>query len=727
MPSPQETLHQVFGYEQFRDEQEGIIQHLISGGDALVLMPTGSGKSLCYQIPSMLRSGVGIIVSPLIALMKNQVDRLLQMGVRAAFLNSSLDFQSQRKVEIQMQRSELDLLYVAPERLMTESFLRLLEKTPLALFAIDEAHCVSQWGHDFRPEYLQLTILHERFPKIPRIALTATADLPTRKEIAEKLQLQNAKLFLTSFDRPNIRYHVELKENSRHQLLQWIQGGHEKHSGIVYCLSRKKTEKIAEFLQKKGFKALPYHAGLDSEVRNLNQERFLNEEGMIMVATIAFGMGIDKPDVRFVAHLDLPKSLEAYFQETGRAGRDGLPADAWMTYGLGDVITMKKMISESAADEKRKRVELQKLNSLLGFCETTVCRRQVLLKYFGEERNESCGNCDTCLEPIETWEGTVAAQKAISCVFRSGERFGANHLIDILLGENNRRVEQFRHDRLSTFGIGKEYVFSQWHSVFRQLVAMDLLTADLDGFGSLKITEKARPILKGEKKIFFRKDPEPKKRERIKTRLPKPTLADFDFQEPESQKLWEELRSCRLELARKQGVPPYMIFHDSTLKELVCRRPQTLEEFSHISGVGEFKLKTYGEDFLEVVKKYPAGTAEKIPTVASSNDSASGLSDTASDTLDLIREGKTPEQIAALRQLKLNTIYNHLAEAIQHRQLNVEEILSLPIGEVRHIENTMLSLQENQPGMKPVFEAYQGKYEYGILHCVRAGLLARER
>ena len=468
---PKEILRSIFGYESFRGEQEAIISHVISGSDALVLMPTGSGKSLCYQIPALIRSGTGIVISPLIALMKNQVDRLRQMGVRAAFLNSSLDYENAREVERSLSQGELDLLYVAPERLVTDPFLDLLTNIPLALFAIDEAHCVSQWGHDFRREYLQLDILHERFPQVPRIALTATADPVTRREIVECLKLKDCRIFLSSFDRPNLHYQVVLKENSRGQLLDFIREKHSGHSGIVYCLSRKKTEATAQWLNEKGFKAYPYHAGLEGKTRETHQERFLFGEETIMVATIAFGMGIDKPDVRFVAHLDLPKSLEAYFQETGRAGRDGQAADAWMAYGLGDVVAHRQMIEASEAGDERKRIEHLKLSALLGFCETTACRRQVLLKHFGEERRESCQNCDTCTRPLETWEGTQTAQKALSCVYRTGQRFGVGYVTDVLMGKDSERTRQFGHGTLSTFGIGKDLNEKQWQSVFRQLVA----------------------------------------------------------------------------------------------------------------------------------------------------------------------------------------------------------------------------------------------------------------
>jgi ATP-dependent DNA helicase RecQ len=482
-------LNSTFGYSEFRDQQQAIIEQLIDGRDAVVLMPTGGGKSLCYQIPAMARAGVGIIVSPLIALMQDQVAALKQLGVSAAFLNSTLDAASAREVEQQLLCGELDMLYVAPERLTTERFLNLLERAPIALFAIDEAHCVSQWGHDFRPEYIQLSILHERFPAIPRIALTATADAPTRKEIIHRLALENAELFVSGFDRPNIRYSISQNQgNAKEQLLRFILNEHENEAGIVYCLSRKKVEQIAAWLSSKGLNALPYHAGLSAPIRQQHQSRFLSEDGVIIVATIAFGMGIDKPDVRCVAHLNLPKSIETYYQETGRAGRDGLPSDAWMMYGLQDVIMLKQMMETSDADEAHKRVERHKLQSMLGFSELTTCRRQALLKYFDDHLEQPCGNCDTCLVPVETWDATVVAQKALSCVYKTNQRFGVTYLIDVLLGKDMARIKQFGHDRLSVYGIGKELDAKQWNSVYRQLIARNLLSVDVEGHGNLRLT-----------------------------------------------------------------------------------------------------------------------------------------------------------------------------------------------------------------------------------------------
>jgi ATP-dependent DNA helicase RecQ len=602
--SPQQILRDIFGYASFRGAQQAIVEHVVSGGDALVLMPTGGGKSLCYQIPALLRDGVGIVVSPLIALMQDQVDALRQLGVQAAFLNSSLDAEAAREVYRQVHRGELKLLYVAPERLMTEGFLGLLEGLRedhgIALFAIDEAHCVSQWGHDFRPEYRQLTILHERFPEVPRIALTATADAPTRREIVERLSLEQAQQFVSSFDRPNIRYRVALKNNARQQLQSFLETEHPDDAGIVYCLSRKKVEETAEWLREQGWDALPYHAGLDAATRNANQQRFLREEGVIMVATVAFGMGIDKPNVRFVAHLDLPKSMEGYYQETGRAGRDGLPANAWMAYGLGDVVSMRQMLLSGDAPEERKRVELQKLDALLGFCESTACRHQTILRYFGEEHPGGCGQCDNCLEPVGTWDATQAAQMALSCVYRTGQRFGAAHLIDVLLGKETPKVAQFNHQQISVFGIGKSLTQQQWSSVYRQLVAAGFINVDMEAWGGLRLTEAARPVLRGEQEIWLRRDADPVKRKA--QRAERNARKREPFAGANDDPLWLALKAKRTELAREQGVPPYVIFHDSTLLEIHNRKPQTLNGLAQIGGIGQAKLAKYGDAFLQVLE-----------------------------------------------------------------------------------------------------------------------------
>ncbi|MEI6228227.1 MAG: DNA helicase RecQ, partial [Methylophilaceae bacterium] len=561
------------------------------------------GKSLCYQLPALLREGVAIVVSPLIALMQDQVDALQQLGVRAAFLNSSLDAESAREVTARLMHGDLQILYVAPERLLMPHFLGLLEQieigTGIALFAIDEAHCVSQWGHDFRPEYRQLTVLHERFPQVPRIALTATADAPTRAEIVERLALENARQFVSSFDRPNIRYRVTLKDNARQQLEAFIETEHANDAGIIYCLSRRKVEETAEWLKSRGWDAQPYHAGLDASIRNANQRRFLREEGVIMVATVAFGMGIDKPNVRFVAHLDLPKSLESYYQETGRAGRDGLPANAWMAYGLGDVVSMRKMLDSGDAPEQRKQVERQKLDALLGFCESTACRHQTLLRYFGEQHPGDCGQCDNCLQPVDTWDATQAAQMALSCVYRTGQRFGVVHLIDVLLGKVTPRVAQFSHQALSTFGIGKELSQQQWSSVFRQLVAGGFLEADIEAYGGLKLTALSRPVLRSETEVWLRRDNEVVKRKVSK--VGRGSNAKEAYVAVSEDPLWYLLKDKRTELAREQGVPPYLIFHDSTLLEILNRQPKTLSEMSLINGVGQAKLERYGDAFLQVL------------------------------------------------------------------------------------------------------------------------------
>ncbi len=597
--SPEHLLQHVFGYRQFRGRQREIIDHVVGGGDALVLMPTGGGKSLCYQIPALLRPGTAVVVSPLIALMQDQVSALEQLGVKAAFINSSLAWEEIQARERRLLAGEYDLGYVAPQRLCTRAFLDKLARIPLALFAIDEAHCVSQWGHDFRPEYLQLAVLAERFPGVPRIALTATADAPTRREILERLRLQDARVFAASFDRPNIRYRVAPKTAPRKQLLAFL-ADHRGEAGIVYCLSRKRVEDTARFLHQSGFTALPYHAGLPAETRAAHQQRFLHEEAVVMVATVAFGMGIDKPDVRFVAHLDLPKSLEAYYQETGRAGRDGLAAEAWMLYGLQDVVMVRQLLAQSEADERVKRIEHHKLEALLGYCETTECRRQVLLRYFGETLAEPCGNCDTCLEPPRTWEATREAQMALSCVYRTGQRFGVNYLIDVLRGQANERVRQFGHDRVSTFGIGDHLSATQWKSVFRQLTAAGYLAVDVEGHGGLRLTEKCRPLLRGEETIRLRHDPQTGKKA---TTAPRRALAGMPEDE-DGRRLWAALRALRKRLAEQQQVPPYIIFSDATLAGLVERRPRHPDELLEVAGIGDAKRERYGEAILAVIRDH---------------------------------------------------------------------------------------------------------------------------
>jgi len=600
---PLHLLRSVFGYAQFRTPQAEVIATLMAGQDALVLMPTGGGKSLCFQIPAMARAGTGIVVSPLIALMQDQVAALTQAGVRAAFLNSTLAMSEAREIEQQLLRGELDLLYVAPERLMLERTLDLLARAKISLFAIDEAHCVSQWGHDFRPEYIQLSVLHQRFPEVPRIALTATADEPTRREIITRLGLENARVFISSFDRPNIRYRIaQGGERAREQLLHFIGEEHAGEAGIVYCLSRKRVDEVAAWLASKGLSALPYHAGLDASVRAAHQSRFLKEEGVIMVATIAFGMGIDKPNVRFVAHLNLPKSVEAYYQETGRAGRDGLSADAWMIYGLQDVITLRQMLETSESDDAHKRVERHKLDAMLGLCELTTCRRQALLAYFGETLAEPCGNCDNCLTPPETWDASIPAQKALSCVHRTGQRFGVNYLIDVLQGKTDERIQRFGHDAITTFGIGRDLTTPEWRGIYRQLIARGLLAVDIEGHGALRLSDACRAVLRGEESLWLRRELKPTRSKKTKTARG----AASPFTGERDQSLWEALRALRRKLAEKQGVPPYVVFHDATLAEMVALRPQSLGEFAHISGVGERKLAAYGEEFVGVIRDHAA-------------------------------------------------------------------------------------------------------------------------
>ncbi len=699
---PIDILKTVFGYDQFRGQQQAVIERLLAGHDALVLMPTGGGKSLCYQIPALLRPGVGIVISPLIALMQDQVTALLQLGVKAAFLNSTLSIEQVRHVEQKLLNGELDLLYVAPERLISPRTSALFERLQIALFAIDEAHCVSQWGHDFRVDYLQLSMLHERYPHIPRIALTATADSKTREEIKLRLGLEQAQLYLSSFDRPNIRYRIIQKQSARQQLLNFIQSEHAGDAGIVYCLSRKKVDETADWLTSKGIKALPYHAGMDNSSRQQHQHQFVMQEGLVIVATIAFGMGIDKPNVRFVAHLDLPKSVEAYYQETGRAGRDGLPANAWMAYGLQDVITLRQMLSTSNADESHKRVEYHKLDAMLALCEQVHCRRQALLSYFGDQLEQPCGNCDTCLEPVETWDGTVAAQKALSCIHRTEQRFGVAYLIDVLMGKGTERLLKFGHDRLSTFGIGKDLDEKQWHSVFRQLVARALVSVDFDHFGALRLTEQCRPILRGEKPLMLRKDAAPEKIKSSKSGS-KPSVSE------QNASLWNALRNKRKEIADAQDVPAYVIFHDATLMEMLEEKPRNHNDLSLLSGVGKRKLELYGDDFLAVISEFSTDAAE--------------ITNTVTESVELFRLGFTVKQVAEQRALQETTIYGHLAQSLEQGLLSLTDVVDLPEPEIKQIEDAMINLPEQQKNaLKPVFELFEGQYNYGILRCIRAAL-----
>ncbi|TVR85779.1 MAG: DNA helicase RecQ [Trueperaceae bacterium] len=746
------VLKRVFGYDAFRGEQAAVIETLLRGDDALVLMPTGGGKSMCYQLPSLVRPGLGLVVSPLIALMQDQVDALRQLGVRAAFLNSSLPPAEADQVQRDAQDGRLDLLYVAPERLLTERFLRLLDRVDLALIAIDEAHCVSQWGHDFRPEYLGLGVLAERYPNVPRIALTATADEATRREMREKLRLESARTFIASFDRANLRYVVVDKHDARAQLLQVLQREHPGEAGIVYCLSRKSVDQTAAWLVKHGVAALPYHAGLDATTRRTHQQRFLREDGVVVVATIAFGMGIDKPDVRFVAHLDVPRSLEGYYQETGRAGRDGLPSTAFMTYGLADVVAMRRLLASGGADDAVKRIEHQKLDALLAYCETAGCRREALLAYFGERYEGPCGNCDTCLTPVETWDGTVAAQQALSAVVRTGQRFGAGHVIDVVLGKRTPRVESLGHDALPTFGVGSEHDERRWRSVMRQLVANAMLVPDADGYGVLRVGPGAAAVLKGEREVRLRRDPDRVRAPRSRTAAKARAVADLD---PEALARFEALRALRAELAREQGVPAYVIFHDATLRAMAERDPRTREALATITGVGASKLERYGAAVLSVLRgdergagavsnvaaglAFGAATAPESvaePAVAAPGvadpavaDPAVDLApaadpdaDTATRTRDLILAGNTPAAVARVRGLTERTIEDHLAELVRRGELTPEEATGLEaeaLAPVRQVIEAQLEAG-GERRLRPVFDALDGRFSYAVIKCVMA-------
>lgn len=707
--TPLSLLQTVFGYDQFRHQQAQIVDHVCAGGDALVLMPTGGGKSLCYQIPTLLRSGTGIVVSPLIALMQDQVDALRQLGIKAAFLNSSLNAEEMREVEFKLQQGDLDILYVAPERLLMDRMLSILDSISIALFAIDEAHCVSQWGHDFRPEYQRLRQLHERFPSVPRIALTATADKRTREEIISQLNLHEAEIYINSFDRKNIYYSIVEASNAKQQLWEFIQHAHAKDAGIVYCLSRKRVEAIAEWLSEKGRIALPYHAGLSSTLREHHQQRFLREEGVIIVATIAFGMGIDKPDVRFVAHLNLPKNIEAYYQETGRAGRDGQPADAWMAYGLQDVITLRQFMQDSTAPDLIKRVEHHKLDAMLGLCELIHCRRHALLAYFDEVSPEKCGNCDNCLIPPEQFDATEIAQKALSCVYRTGQRFGVTYLIQVLLGKADDRVRENKHDQLSTFGIGQNISEAQWRGFFRQLIALGYLEIDLSRYGALRLTEKCRPLLRSEDALFLRK--QSIKREEIARGKKSKRKDDV---RPQDRALWEALRNLRAELAKKNAVPPYVIFHDATLLAMCLSRPVDRNAMKRIDGVGEQKLAQYGGQFLRVIAEHP------LPDALNNH-----LSETINETLLLHEQGLTIEQIAHQRKINPDTVFSHFADAIEVGLYQPKDVLDLDQAGIDEIIWGIESQDETDGAdrsLKKIYQALDEAYAYGEIRCVLASL-----
>ncbi|MGL6314521.1 DNA helicase RecQ [Vibrio sp. WXL103] len=701
-PTPLDVLKSTFGYDHFRHQQQAIIDTLVSGQDVLTLMPTGGGKSLCYQIPAIVRHGVGIVVSPLIALMKDQVDALHQVGVAAAYLNSTLSSYEQREVEDLLRRGEIQLLYIAPERLMMEQTLALLSQCHISLFAIDEAHCVSQWGHDFRPEYQQLSVLHQRFPDVPRIALTATADERTRGEIISQLALEQAEVFVHSFDRSNIRYHVSEPSNAKNDLWRFISEEHPNDAGVVYCLSRKKVEEIAQWLVDKGRVALPYHAGLPVEQRNLHQQRFLREEGVIIVATIAFGMGIDKPDVRFVAHLSLPKSIESYYQETGRAGRDGESANAWMAYGMQDMVMQRQMVENSEGSEAYKQVQVQKLNALLGYCELITCRRQTLLGYFGETLERPCGNCDNCLSPPQTWDGTQAAQKALSTVYRCDQRFGVTYLTNVLLGKADERMTRFGHDKVSTFGIGTELNANQWKGVFRQLIAMNYLRVEGE-YHSLKLTPQCRAILKGEQQVQMR---ELRKAKAKKSSSSNSTTVDLSASD---LKQFEALKAVRSDLAKQQNVPAYVICHDASLKTVAKLRPKSLIQLSEISGFGEAKIEKYGEQLLAVVEQKPAEVR--------------ALSETEQKSLELFQAHNSIDEVAQLRELKATTVYSHLSAAIESGACQLDQLVSLSNDEVANIAQAadrLNALEEFK--LKPLFDELNEQYDYGTLRCVLAHL-----
>lgn len=702
MQRAQKILKTTFGYDTFRYNQADIIQSVLHNKDAFVLMPTGGGKSLCYQIPSLVREGVGIVISPLIALMQDQVDALFQLGVRAAFINSSQSMMERQQIEESLLRGELDILYVAPERLLQPFTLDLLDRCQVSLFAIDEAHCVSQWGHDFRKEYQQLRILVERYPNVPRLALTATADARTREEIINQLDLHQADQYVSSFDRPNIHYSIaEGSGNARTQLLKFIDNNHSGEAGIIYCLSRKKVEATADWLRQQGHNALPYHAGLPADERRVNQQRFLREEGVIIVATIAFGMGIDKPNVRFVAHLSLPKNIEAYYQETGRAGRDGKPAHAWMNYGLQDVIFLRQMLDDSDAEEKFKRITQHKLQSLLGLCELATCRRQAILAYFDEEMKEPCGNCDNCNNPPETWDATDAARKALSCVFRTEQRFGVTYVTDVLVGKTDERMSRNGHDKISTWGIGQDLMQVEWRSLFRELIALNYLRVDME-YGSLKLTEKSKPLLKGEETLMARKQRKPEKGAKAESKKTTAKIRTFDAE------LRESLRLFRNKLADEQGVPPYVIFNDASLDEMSRQRPSTDEEFLKITGVGQFKLDKYGSGFIKLLKQ------SELPEILNNS-----LSDTVNESLWLHTQGIEVEAIAEQRGVKPATVYGHMADAILIGLVSLDDVVQISDAERNEIEESIAYLNlSSGEALKPLFDQLDEQYNYGVLKCV---------
>ncbi len=708
MIKAKKVLKDVFGYSEFRHHQEKIIDTVLKRkSDVLVLMPTGGGKSICYQIPSLIMDGTGIVISPLIALMQDQVEALQQRGIKAAFINSSQTVKQNNEIKRQLHDNELDILYLSPERLLKDETLDLLASIEISLFAIDEAHCVSEWGHDFRRVYQELKILSEKFPDVPKIALTATADDKIKNEIVKQLILKKAKIYINSFDRPNIKYEIIEREGGHQQLWTFIKKNHPQDAGIVYCLSRKKVEATADFLNKKGRKALPYHAGMGSAKRAEYQKRFLMEESVIIVATIAFGMGIDKPDVRFVAHFSLPKNIESYYQETGRAGRDGLPSNAWMAYGYQDVVLLRQFITGSNAEDAHKNVLHNKLDSLIDLCEQSSCRRQTILGYFGEQLKEPCGNCDNCINPPEKIDVTESAQKALSAVHRTGQRFGMMYLIDVLTGKDDERIRKNGHDKLKIFGIGDAETKTCWRTIFRQLITHQHLYVDEDQFNALTLTDKCRPLLKGEEKFFIKKqnknEPKP-----IIEKNPKAQYELKNYDKP----LWQALKDLRTELATEQGVPPYIIFSDASMLQMVRTRPADKDQFKYITGVGEFKSEKYGDKFCAVINKF--ANQQKVDAK---------LSDNSKETIYLFDQGMTPDEIAQERDINLNTVYSHLAEAIKFGSLEKTQVVGLPqdeIDEIIQVAEITGYLEDNK--LKPVFDMLDGEYNYGVLRCVLAGL-----
>ena len=703
MSAAKKILKEVFGYDQFRNQQEEIVDAIVNNQDALVLMPTGGGKSLCYQIPSMVRDGVGVVISPLIALMQDQVNALKQLGVNAAYINSTLSAREVSEVEKKARDGSLDMLYLSPERLVGDETQAFLKNVKVALFAIDEAHCVSQWGHDFRKEYQQLSILHEEFPAVPRIALTATADQRVRAEIVKELQLGDAQIYVSSFDRPNITYSIEEQDNGKQQLWRFIHENHSTDAGIVYCLSRRKVESVASFLVGKGRKALPYHAGLSARVRASNQSQFLREDGVIIVATIAFGMGIDKPDVRFVAHFSMPKNIESYYQETGRAGRDGQASNAWMAYNYKDVVMQRQFIRDSDASDEHKNILHNKLDSLVDLCEQLDCRRQTLLKYFDEPLAEPCGNCDNCLNPPEKIDASKEAQIALSAIYRTEQQFGIMYLIDVLLGnDGDERVSKLKHNDLNVFGIGKDHVKTWWRRLYRQLISQSYIDVDPE-FGSLKLTDKSKAILKGEEAFYLR--------DVVKAKNKSKKTEEVDLGRHD-QILWEELKKLRMDLASDQGVPPYVIFSDASLLEMVKKRPVEGEKFMYISGVGEYKLAKYGDIFIEVIKANP------LPAKLDNR-----LDDDINVSLDHFLEHKSVETVAEVLGINLNTVYMHLSKAIAVGLVDKKDVTGLEDADIDYIiQMAEMTGYLEEKKMKPVFDALDGMYDYGTLRCVLAEL-----